>query len=179
MDVLKNLKNMPVPIVITQHMPKTFTAMLAQHIEQSCGLKCFEGAEGMVIAPGCVYVAPGGMHMVFEKGSGDYPKIHLNEDPPENFCRPSVDVMLRSLVSIYGGRILTVILTGMGSDGLEGCKKVVEAGGNVIAQDEETSVVWGMPGAVAMAGLCSAVRPISELDSTITKLVTGTQAARV
>lgn len=173
MDMLKGLKNFPLPIVITQHMPKTFTAMLAQHIEQNCGIPCFEGAEGMVLKPGSAYVAPGGLHMIFQKGPGEYPAIHLDSGPPENFCRPSVDVMLRSLVDIYGSRILTVILTGMGSDGLEGCRKVVDNGGNVIAQDEETSIVWGMPGAVATAGLCSAVQPLSQLDVTIKKLVTG------
>ncbi len=172
MEVLTGLKNLPVPIVITQHMPKTFTAILAQHITQHCGLPCSEGVEGEVIKPGFAYIAPGGHHMTFQK-SGDSASIHLNEGPPENFCRPSVNPMLRSLIPIYGNKILTVILTGMGNDGSQVCADVVKQGGQVIAQDEATSVVWGMPGAVANAGLCSAVLPISEISGWVRRTVKG------
>ena len=173
MDVLKDMAGMPVPIVITQHMPKTFTAILAQHIEQNCKLPCFEGAEGMEVKAGCAYVAPGGLHMLFRAGANNKVTIHLDDGPPESYCKPSVNPMLRSLVSIYGAKILSVILTGMGSDGLAGGRAVVEAGGQVIAQDEASSVVWGMPGAVAMAGICSSVLPLSDVATAIRRTVEG------
>lgn len=172
MKVLSELKDLPVPVVVTQHMPKTFTAILAEHISQSCGLPCSEGREGDVIQPGHVYLAPGGQHMTLEK-SGDKAVIRLNQGEPENFCRPSVNPMLRSLVPIYGSRILVVMLTGMGSDGSQAGAQVVEQGGQIIAQDEETSVVWGMPGAVANAGLCSAVLPLHEIGEWVKRAIRG------
>lgn len=172
MELLAQIKNLPVPIVITQHMPKTFTSLLAQHITQNSGVPCSEGKEGEAIKPGHAYVAPGGYHMTFRK-SGESVTTHINEDPPENFCRPSVNPMLRSLFPIYGGRILCVILTGMGNDGSQACNDLVAQGGQVIAQDEETSVVWGMPGAVAMAGLCSAVLPYNDIAPWIRNAVKG------
>lgn len=155
-------KTLGVPIVITQHMPATFTAVLAQHIERISGWPCREAFDGAELRPGTIHVAPGGHHMIFE---GAAPKLtaRLSQTPPENYCRPSVDPMMRSLVNIVGGRVFAVMLTGMGSDGLSGFRKVVEAGGTVIAQDEETSVVWGMPGAVANAGICAAVLPLPRL----------------
>lgn len=166
MEVLTKLKGLPVPIVITQHMPKAFTTILAQHITQNCDIPAVEGKEGDVLHPGHAYVAPGGFHMTFRK-IGDNATIHLTEDPPENYCRPSVNPMLRGLIKIYGGAILTVILTGMGNDGSQACADVVKSGGRVIAQDEATSVVWGMPGAVATAGVCSAVLPAGEIGDWI------------
>ncbi|MCB9988680.1 MAG: chemotaxis response regulator protein-glutamate methylesterase [Rhodospirillales bacterium] len=161
-EVIKNFKDFDIPIVVTQHMPKTFTAMLAKHIEQNCGLPCHEGAQGMSLEPGTVYVAPGGYHMLFKQQNGKT-VIDVNDGPQENFCKPAVDPMMRSLIDIYGKKILAVILTGMGYDGKKGCQKLVEAGGRVIAQDEKTSTVWGMPGAVATAGICSAVLPVDKL----------------
>ena len=175
MEVMTGLKNLPVPIVITQHMPKTFTAILAQHITQQCGLPCSEGVEGEIIKPGFAYIAPGGYHMTLQK-AGDSASIHLNEDPPENFCRPSVNPMLRSLIPIYGSKILTVILTGMGNDGSQVCVDVVKQGGQIIAQDEATSVVWGMSGAVVNAGLCSAVLPVSEISGRVRHIIKGLAA---
>lgn len=172
LDVMKNLRDLPVPIVITQHMPKTFTTMLAQHIEQASGIPCIEGADGMVLEAGRAYVAPGGYHMVL-RPEGKSASIRLTEDAPEHFCRPSVNPMMRSLVPIYGGGILSVILTGMGSDGIESCRDVVAAGGRVIAQDEETSVVWGMPGAVANDGLCTAILPLGKIGEWIRHAVEG------
>ncbi len=163
MEILAQMRELPVPIVITQHMPKTFTALLAKHITENSGLPCFEGKEGDIIKPGNAYIAPGGYHMTFKKMSDGGASVHLTEDPPENFCRPSVNPMLRSLIPIYGGRILAVILTGMGNDGSQACNDLVAHGGTVIAQDEATSVVWGMPGAVATAGVCSAVLPANEI----------------
>lgn len=168
MALIKHLKNMPVPIVITQHMPKTFTAILANHIQQATGVECEEGSEGAVLKPGRAYVAPGGYHMTFER-EGLQTVIRIDDGPPENFCKPSVDPMLRSLKDVYGSSILVTILTGMGSDGLPGCTQLVDAGAQVIAQDEATSVVWGMPGAVANAGLCTTVAPISDLANFILK----------
>jgi two-component system chemotaxis response regulator CheB len=172
MELLVGLKNLPVPIVITQHMPQTFTALLAEHITKNCSVPCSEGHEGDVLKPGHAYIAPGGYHMTFKK-IDEGTVIHLTEDPPENFCRPSVDPMLRSLSSIYGNKILCAILTGMGSDGLKSCTDLVEQGGQVIAQNEETSIVWGMPGAVAKAGICSAVLPISGIQNWIQKSIKG------
>ncbi len=157
------------PIFITQHMPATFTTILAEHVGRASGYVSAEGVDGEPVRGGRVYVAPGDFHMTIENAHGEK-VVRLLKTPPENFCRPSVDPMLRSLVAVYGGRVLALILTGMGHDGLEGGKRVVEAGGTLVAQDEATSVVWGMPGAVAMAGLCSAVLPLDEIGPVIGKL---------
>src|SRR5581483_1860190 len=121
------------------------------------------------IAPGRIYVAPGGYHMVAE-AQGTARRLRLLATPPENFCRPAVDPMLRSLAEIYGARVLSIILTGMGQDGMRGAEAIVAAGGNVAAQDEATSVVWGMPGAVATAGLCCAVLPLAEIGVFLNRL---------
>lgn len=160
------------PVVVTQHMPATFTPILAENIERTTGLPCREAKEGEPLLGGNIYIAPGNYHMTV-KGSIAAPHISLNQDPPENFCRPSVDPMLRSLVQIYGARILTVILTGMGADGLKGSQAVVEAGGVILAQDEATSVVWGMPGAVATAGICSQVLPLERLAQIVRDAADG------
>lgn len=160
--VLKHFRNFDLPIVITQHMPATFTKILAQHITQQTSIPAFEAEAGMRVKSGSVYVAQGGKHMLFEKDAAGL-KIKLDDGPQENFCKPAVDPMLRSLVSIYGNRVLCVILTGMGSDGMLGAKELVDKGGRVIAQDKATSVVWGMPGAVSTAGLCSAVLPLDQI----------------
>lgn len=154
------------PVLITQHMPATFTKILAEHISDATGKPCTEGADGDVIVSGRLYLAPGGYHMTV-KTSGTQKVIQLNQDPPENFCRPAVDAMLRSIKNVYGTRVLTVILTGMGTDGCKEATKLSDAGGTIIAQDEESSVVWGMPGAVATAGICSAVLPLKEIGSYI------------
>ncbi len=158
------------PILITQHMPATFTKLLAEHISRVSGLTCSEAQDGDVIVGGQVYVAPGDYHMLLEDDGGKK-VIRLTQDPPENFCRPSVDPMLRSLSKIYGPKLLVLILTGMGSDGQRGSEVVTAAGGAVVAQDEATSVVWGMPGAVASHGLCSAVLPLTEIGPQVLKLV--------
>ncbi len=162
---------LPLPIVITQHMPPTFTTILAEHISRASGWPCTEAKDGDPLRAGHILVAPGDYHMVVE-AKGTQRVVRLNQNPPENFCRPSVDPMLRSMGPLYGRKLLTVILTGMGQDGLEGGRKVVEAGGTIIAQDEATSVVWGMPGAVAQAGLCSAVLPLTEIAPMIRQQVT-------
>lgn len=159
------------PVVITQHMPPSFTTILAEHITKQCGVTCHEAKDGDVLEKGRYYVAPGDFHMLINrKPTGA--TIRLTKDAQENFCRPAVDPMLRSLTEVFGGRILTVILTGMGQDGWKGSEVVVNAGGAVIAQDEASSVVWGMPGAVAVAGICSAVLPLAEIGSTVKQIAT-------
>lgn len=165
MKVLGNLRrDLPQPIFITQHMPATFTPILAEHLSRASGWDCREGKDGEVVTPNRIYLAPGNYHMVVEV-EGGRKIIRLNQNPPENFCRPSVDPMLRSLAKAYGSRLLVMMLTGMGKDGQAGAEVAVQAGGTVAAQDEETSVVWGMPGAVATAGLCSAVLPLDRLSA--------------
>ena len=162
-EFLKGLStSINLPIVITQHMPATFTSILAEHITRMTGWPCQEAKDGDVIEAGKVFLAPGDYHMlVTQKGAQRV--IKLTQDPPENFCRPAVDPMLRSVVNVYGPRVVTVILTGMGNDGAKGALMVAESGGTVVAQDEKTSVVWGMPGAAAAVGACSAILPISDL----------------
>ncbi|MER2520438.1 MAG: chemotaxis response regulator protein-glutamate methylesterase [Bdellovibrionales bacterium] len=163
--------NLPQPIVITQHMPPAFTSILAEHISRQCNVVCTEGKDGEVLKPSQYYVAPGDFHMLIVKGPNG-PAIKLVKDPPENFCRPAVDPMLRSIISVYGKRIVVAILTGMGQDGCKGCQEVVKVGGGVLAQDEASSVVWGMPGAVAMAGVCSSVLPVAEIGNAVRNLAT-------
>ncbi len=168
-EVLSHLKDVKQPILITQHMPATFTTILAEHITRQCGVQCAEAKEGEVIVGGRAYVAPGDFHMLVVQKNGQN-CLTLTKDPPENFCRPAVDPMLRSIVRAYGKRVLVTILTGMGHDGQRGSEVVVQAGGAVLGQDEPSSVVWGMPGAVANAGLCSAVLPLKEIGPYIRKI---------
>lgn len=165
LEFFKLLGKTRCPVFITQHMPATFTHILAQSITEKCDVDCAEAKDGEPVLPGRVYIAPGDYHMVITPDK----KISLNQDPPENYCRPSVDPMMRSLSDVYGRKILSVILTGMGKDGLEGCRYVVKNGGVLYAQDEKSSVVWGMPGAVAQAGLCSEVLTLLELPSAVKK----------
>lgn len=157
------------PILITQHMPATFTTILAEHVSRVSGWDAKEGQDGEVIKSGRVYIAPGDFHMLVEVKGVDK-IIRLSKAAPENFCRPSVDPMLRSIAAAWGKRVLVAILTGMGADGAKGGQVVVQAGGTVIAQDEATSVVWGMPGAAANAGICSAVLPLPDIAPWMIKL---------
>jgi two-component system chemotaxis response regulator CheB len=167
--LLSAMRGIAQPVFLTQHMPATFTTILADHIQRSAGWSAAEASEGTAPRPGHVHVAPGDFHLVVAN-EGGAPKLRLSKAPAENFCRPAADPMLRSLVGVYGSRLLAIVLTGMGHDGLAGCRAVVAAGGTVIAQDEATSVVWGMPGAVALAGLCSAVLPLKELGPHVARL---------
>ncbi|MCJ9429569.1 protein-glutamate methylesterase/protein-glutamine glutaminase [Kordiimonas marina] len=161
-----------VPILITQHMPATFTAILAEHLGQATGWPAQEARDGIVPEAGKIYVAPGGRHMeVAEDDKGVH--LHLTDEPPENFCRPAVDPLFRSLAATFGERALAVVLTGMGHDGLKGARELTRAGGTVLAQDEASSVVWGMPGAVATAGLCTEVLPVEELGQATAKRIQG------
>jgi two-component system chemotaxis response regulator CheB len=160
------------PTVITQHMPPKFTSILANHIQEEAGRPCIEAKGGEALEQGCSYVAPGGYHMLIERKAGRAVIVRSNAEP-ENFCKPAVDPMFRSLVSVYGPKVLAVILTGMGQDGANGCEEVVKGGGTVFSQDESTSVVWGMPAAVANRGLSSDILPIDELANRIRAFVLG------
>jgi two-component system chemotaxis response regulator CheB len=161
------------PILITQHMPAMFTTILADHLQKQSGRPCSEATDGTPLVPGQIVVARGDWHMRVESRGAHAHVVRCSQEPPENFCRPAVDPMLRSVAQVYGSRVLAVILTGMGSDGLDGGRAVVAAGGTLLAQDEATSVVWGMPGAVATAGLCTAVLPLGELAAAILKRAAG------
>jgi len=160
------------PILITQHMPKTFTAILSQHLEKVSGMACGEGVDGEPVTPGRVYLAPGGRHMVVDASSGAK-VIRLTDDAPENFCRPAVDPLFRSVARAYGARALGVVLTGMGQDGAVGGLAIAEAGGNVLVQDKETSVVWGMPGATAWAGAAAQILPLSDIGARVSAYCRG------
>lgn len=150
------------PILLTQHMPATFTALLAEQLSRVGNRPCAEAKHGEPVLPGRCYVAPGGWHMTIAK-DGAVPIVRLNQEPPENYCRPAVDPMLRSAAAVYGTGVLAVILTGMGHDGARGCEAVTEAGGRFIAQDEASSVVWGMPGAAVATGLAQNILPLNEI----------------
>lgn len=157
------------PVVLTQHTPPAFASILAEHITGLGGLPCTEAQDGQPLQPGRIHLAPGRRHLLVDRSNGVL-VARLSDGPPENFCRPAVDPMLRSASEACLGRVLGVMLTGMGQDGLLGTRALVEAGGTAIAQDEATSVVWGMPGAVARAGLCHAVLPLPEIAARILDL---------
>ncbi len=156
----------PVPILIVQHMPPIFTRLLAERLATQSSLAVAEGAAGEILRPGQVVVAPGGSHMALER-QGNQIRLQLHQGEPENSCRPAVDVLFRSVADVYRGNTLAVILTGMGNDGLRGCEAIRKAGGQILVQDEASSVVWGMPGFVAKAGLADGQIPLSQLASEI------------
>jgi len=156
----------PVPIVIVQHMPPMFTAMLAERLSAHSPVPCQEGIEGQTLEPGRAYIAPGGRHMEIQRANGRV-RLHLHDGPPENSCRPAVDVLFRSVAAAYGASVLSVVMTGMGQDGLHGCRVISERRGQVIVQDEATSVVWGMPGYIAQAGLADKVLPLDQIAGEI------------
>lgn len=158
--------SLPVPVVITQHMPPVFTRLLAERLDNACELTVREAHEGAVIRPGEVWIAPGDHHLVLRQVDGRV-ELTLNQDPPENSCRPAVDVMFRSVCRTFGRRAMAVVLTGMGADGQRGCEHLRDAGATIVAQDEATSVVWGMPGAVARAGLADDVLPLADIAAAI------------
>ncbi len=166
-DVLSGLpKDFPLPIVITQHMPPVFTLLLAQRLERDAGRPCHEATEGMALQPGHTYVAPGDFHMLVRSHEGQ-PFLKLSQSEPENYCRPSADTMFRSLATLYGPSCLAVVLTGMGEDGMRGCRELHGRGARILAQDEATSVVWGMPGAVVKAGLVTSTVPLPGIAAAI------------
>jgi two-component system, chemotaxis family, protein-glutamate methylesterase/glutaminase len=158
--------NFPVPILIVQHMPPFFTAALAERLSSKSAIRVKEASQGDRLKPGHAWIAPGDHHMTIRKCNGEV-VVELNQGPRENSCRPSVDVLLRSVAAAYGGATLAVVMTGMGQDGLLGCESVHSSGGTIYVQDEATSVVWGMPGFVARAGLAERILPIDFLGSAI------------
>ncbi|RZS91388.1 response regulator receiver-modulated CheB methylesterase [Motilibacter rhizosphaerae] len=162
--------NLRVPVVVVQHMPPIFTRLLAERLTRTSPLEVREAAEGDVLRPGLVLVAPGDFHMELKRAPAGT-VVHLTSGPPENFCRPAVDVLFRSVAATYGGATLAVVLTGMGSDGRKGAQFLKAKGATVLAQDEATSVVWGMPGAVTHAGLADQVLPISAIAGAVTDAV--------
>lgn len=161
------------PIFITQHMPPNFTTILAEHIGKAGGRTCIEAKGGEIATPGTVYVAPGDFHMTPEKNNVGEVVIRINQDPAENFCRPAADPMLRALSGIYGKHLAVVVLTGMGQDGMEGAKIAVSNGGSVIAQDEATCVVYGMPKAVVEQNICRAILPLPEIGTYLIQQIEG------
>ena len=160
------------PIFITQHMPPNFTTILAEHIGKASGRPCTEGKNGEKVEAGHVYLAPGDFHMVPQKNGSDI-TIHTNQNPQENFCRPAADPMLRALSGIYGRHLLVVVLTGMGQDGMLGAKEAVAHGASVVAQDEASCVVYGMPKAVVDQGLCRAVLPLPQIGQYLITQIEG------
>jgi two-component system, chemotaxis family, protein-glutamate methylesterase/glutaminase len=160
------------PVLITQHMPPTFTTILAEHLARASNRPAREAVDGEAVKAGHIYLAPGGRHMRVVR-HGAEPVIALDDGPPVNFCKPAVDPLFASAIDVWQGGTLAVILTGMGSDGMRGGKDIVAAGGSVIAQDEATSVVWGMPGAAAHAGICSAVLPLNQIAPKLVRLFSG------
>jgi two-component system chemotaxis response regulator CheB len=166
-----------VPVVVVQHMPKTFTRLLAERLDKKCALRVTEAVDGEAVLPGQVLLAPGDYHLRLRR-TGTGVVTALDQGTPENYCRPAVDVLFRSAVTAYGAHCLGVVLTGMGSDGARGAQAIVDAGGQVIAQDERTSVVWGMPGTVAAAGLASELLPLPAVAGAITRRVEATARTR-
>ncbi|MGH9447613.1 MAG: CheB methylesterase domain-containing protein, partial [Terriglobia bacterium] len=166
-DLLPRLpEDFPVPVVIVQHMPPIFTRFLAERLAARCKIAVVEGSSGLTLRPGEAVVAPGDFHMSVER-AGLSLRVRTHHDPPENSCRPAVDVLFRSVTAAFGPHTLGVIMTGMGQDGLRGCTAIRESGGQILAQDEATSVVWGMPGFVVKAGLADKVLPLGDLASEI------------
>lgn len=164
-----------VPVLITQHMPPTFTTILAEHLARAAGVPAREGVHGEPVLPGNIYVAPGGRHMLAVRHDKEV-FIALDDGPLVNYCKPAVDPMFISGAAVWGPAALAVILTGMGSDGAKGGAEIVARGGSVMAQDEATSVVWGMPGSAAHAGICSAVLPLDQVAPKIVRLFSGERA---
>jgi two-component system, chemotaxis family, protein-glutamate methylesterase/glutaminase len=168
--------NLPVPVVISQHMPAVFTSMLASRLAARSSLPVRECSSGEALVAGAAFLAPGDFHMVVSQENGKV-FIRTHQGPKENFCRPSVDVMFRSVAQVFGGRALAVVLTGMGQDGLKGCEMLRGLGARIYVQDEATSVVWGMPGFVARSGLADKILPLEQIGAEIIRAAAGQQAA--
>lgn len=171
MEVVPRIpKDFPVPIVLVQHMPPIFTLRLAERLASRSEIKVAEGIDGTILSPGNAWIAPGNFHMTVKR-SGTEIRLEMNQLPPENSCRPAVDVLFRSVAKAYRANVLAVVMTGMGSDGVIGAQSIRQAGGEVIIQDEASSVVWGMPGAVHGAGQADAVYALDQLAAEITHRV--------
>ncbi len=161
---------LPVPVLIVQHMPVLFTRIFAERLSANCCMAVHEAQDGQRIVAGEIYIAPGGRHMeIYRQGTETI--VRLQNKPPENECRPAADVLFRSIAAVYGRGTLAVVLTGMGRDGLHGCEAIASCGGQIIVQDQGTSIIWGMPGAVAQAGLAGKVLPVGEICPEILQCV--------
>lgn len=158
--------NFPVPVLLVQHMPPIFTKLLAQRLATQCSLRVVEATAGEPLRSGTIWIAPGDYHLTVTR-NGLMPQTGIHQAPPENSCRPAVDVLFRATAEVFGSGVLGVVLTGMGQDGLRGSERIAEAGGRVLVQDEESSVVWGMPGFVARAGLAEQILPLEQMASEI------------
>lgn len=158
--------NFPTPILIVQHMPPIFTRLLAERLAAQSPLSITEGVAGDILHPGQAWLAPGGLHMALDR-QGTQVRLQLNQNPPENSCRPAVDVLFRAVAEVYRANVLAVVMTGMGNDGLKGCEAIRRVGGQILVQDESSSVVWGMPGFVAKAGLADAQIALTQLAGEI------------
>lgn len=165
-----------IPVLVVQHMPPVFTAMLAQRLDKVAPLEVREAADGDEVLPGRVLIAPGDFHLRIQRRGTDIRAV-LDQGPQENFCRPAVDVLFRSALDVYGGSALAAVLTGMGQDGLAGARQLAAAGARILVQDEDSSVVWGMPGAIAGAGLADDVLPLEELADRVVGAVRRSHAA--
>ena len=160
-----------VPVVVAQHMPPVFTGVLAERLARATGRETREGVQDEVLRPGRIYVAPGNHHMMVVRAA--QPVLRIGSEPPVHFCRPAVDPLFASVAATFGPAALGIVLTGMGHDGAAGARAIAEAGGSVIAQDEASSVVWGMPGAAASVGACAAVLPPAGIAEAVAKLIKG------
>jgi two-component system chemotaxis response regulator CheB len=175
-EVLPNLPaNFAVPVVVVQHMPATFTRFLAQRLDTICPLRVREAVPGELLQPGTIWIAPGDFHLKVVRSAAGL-QLVTEQSPPENSCRPSVDVLFRSIVGAYSGSVLAVVLTGMGQDGLRGCKELYAVGAHIVVQDEASSVVWGMPGFIAREQIADRVLPLPEIGPEITRRVEMFQA---
>lgn len=163
------------PVLITQHMPATFTTILAEHLSRASGKPAREAADGEPVLAGTIYIAPGGKHMRVQRRNGTA-VLALDDGPPVNFCKPAVDPLFSSAAEVWGAWNLAVVLTGMGTDGTRGATDIVAGGGSVIAQDEATSVIWGMPGSAVEAGVCSAVLPLEQIAPKVVRLFLGARS---
>ncbi|MGA9062309.1 MAG: chemotaxis response regulator protein-glutamate methylesterase [Terracidiphilus sp.] len=172
--------NFPLPVLIVQHMPEVFTRLFAERLSRLCPLQVYEAWEGAPASQGTIYIARGNWHMemLAAARADSPPTIHLNQDPPENHCRPAVDALFRSAAKVYGSAVLAVVLTGMGFDGLAGCCIVRGRGGSVLTQDQASSTVWGMPGAVAKAGLAHKVLPLAAIAPEILRIAARAPAGK-
>jgi len=166
---------LPVPVLVVQHMPPVFTRQFAQRLDRLSALRVVEASDGAPLLPGTVHLAPGDHHLVVRGGARG---LHtgLNQGPPENFCRPAVDPLFRSAVTAFDGAVLAVVLTGMGADGRNGAGEIRAAGGTVLVQDQHTSVVWGMPGAISQAGYADEVLPLDRIPDAIIRHLSGLSA---
>ena len=169
--------NLDQPVLIVQHMPPTFTNVLAQRLDKLCPFPVDEATDGQAVEPGRAYIAAGGFHMRLRRSAGQV-RLALDEGPKIKSCRPSVEALFDSAADVYGSHLVAAILTGMGDDGLDACRRLAEDDVEIVVQDEASSVVWGMPGAVAGAGLASRCVPLADVPNALLEAATRRAPAR-